>query len=85
MSSRTTLITGILFGPISVRVGGELGLLLGGRRQLRRLRPAGGRRCSGRDRGRRGDAVALFEALDELRQLEHGHLVDRLEQVVLGR
>ena len=29
VSSRTTLMTGILFGPISVRVGGELGLLLG--------------------------------------------------------
>src|SRR6185312_3499041 len=45
---------------------------------------AGGGRGSDSD-GRGGcDAVALLELLDELGQLEHGHLVDGLEQVVLG-
>src|SRR5439155_14016868 len=37
----------------------------------------------GRNRHSGRDAVALFEALDELGQLEDGHLVDGLEQVVL--
>src|SRR4051812_48948180 len=52
----------------------ELGLLLGRRRS--RSTVAAACRRSGRSRHgrRRGDAVALLEALDELGQLEDGHL-----------
>ena len=76
-------MTGILFGPDLGQDGRELGLLLGGRR---RGGAAGGRRGGGSG-GRRGggDAVALLELLDELGQLEDGHAVDRLEDLVLGQ
>ncbi len=77
-------MTGILFGPISVEGRGELGLLLGGRG---RFGGATGRGRGGGDSSRSGGghAVALLEALDELGQLENGHLVDRFEQIVLGQ
>ena len=73
-------MTGILFGPISVRVA------VNSVCSPRRLPApaAGGRRGGCGRRGRGGDAVAVLEALDELGQLEDGHLVDGLEQIVLG-
>src|SRR5919108_2399737 len=64
--------------------GAELGLLLGrggGTGVITTRRRSGGR--SGGHGGGGCNAVAILEALDELRQLEHGHLVDCLEQVVL--
>ena len=75
-------MTGILFGPISVRVAvnsvcSSAASAAGG--------GGGGRGGGGGDRSGGGDAVALLEALDELGQLEDGHLVDRLEQIVLGQ
>jgi hypothetical protein len=57
--------------------GGRLG-------RTHRLRTAAGAARDGDGRGG-GDAVALLEALDELGELEDGHLVDRLEQIVLGQ
>ena len=74
-------MTGILFGPISVRIA--LNSVCSS--TASGAAAAAGRRrggCGGRGRG--GDAVAVLEALDELGQLEHGHLVDGLEQIVLG-
>src|SRR6187200_937739 len=63
---------------------GELGLLLGSGRHLGGS-ATGGRGGRSGSRGGGGDAVALLEALDELGQLENGHLVDRFEQIVLGQ
>src|SRR6186713_2458803 len=63
---------------------GELGLLLGSGRHLGGS-ATGGRGGGSSSRGSGGDAVALLEALDELGQLENGHLVDRFEQIVLGQ
>src|SRR6266545_4863782 len=42
-----------------------------------------GTRCGNRgDRGRGGDVEGLLELLDELRELEQRHLLERVEQVV---
>ena len=77
-------MTGILFGPTSVRMALNSVCSSARRGRSRAVTTGGGR---GRDGGRGGGghAVALLEALDELGQLEHGHLVDRLEQIVLGQ
>ena len=77
-------MTGILFGPDLGQGRGELGLLLGSGRGFGGT-ATGGRGGGGGGRGRGGHAVALLEALDELGQLEDGHLVDRFEQIVLGQ
>src|SRR6266545_627264 len=56
----------------------ELVLLLGGRGLT-----GTGTRCGNRgDRGRGGDVEGLLELLDELRELEQRHLLERVEQVV---
>ena len=77
-------MTGILFGPISVSVAVNS---VCSSAAAAAAAPTPPRRRPGRgdrDRGRGGDAVALLEALDELGELEDGHLVDGLEQIVLG-
>src|SRR5204862_3772230 len=62
---------------------GEFRLLLG---RGRGRRPATGRTTSSGPAGDRrgdGDAELLLERLDQLRQLEHRHVADGLEDVVL--
>ena len=83
VSSRTTLMTGILFGPISTRtaLNSVCSSTTGASAAGAAPPPCRRRRCD----GCRGDAVPLLEGLDELRELEHGHRVDRLEQLVLGQ
>src|SRR6266508_150676 len=66
------LVTGSLEDDV------ELVLLLGGRGLT-----GTGTRCGNRgDRGRGGDVEGLLELLDELRELEQRHLLERVEQVV---
>ena len=77
-------MTGILFGPISVRVAVNSVCSSGAAAASARA-AAGGRGGGGGGRSGGGHAVALLEALDELGQLEDGHLVDRFEQIVLGQ
>ena len=77
-------MTGILFGPISVRVAVN-SVCSSGAAATSAAPPPGGRCSRGSSRSSGGDAVALLEALDELGQLEDGHLVDRFEQIVLGQ
>src|SRR5262245_18520445 len=64
--------------------GRELGLLLldGGRGGSTATR---GRRRGDGDGGRGGDAEAVLELLLELRELEHGHLLEGLEELVGGQ
>ena len=83
VSSRTTLMTGILFGRSRSDVAVNSVCSSGGRGCFGAATTGGRGGCNGNG-GRGRHAVALLEALDELRQLEHGHLVDRFEQVVLG-
>src|SRR5262245_36644389 len=66
--------------------GGELGLLLGrGGCAVGRGGGATAGGCGGnRDRGRSGHAELVLELLLELRQLENGHLLEGLEQLVGG-
>src|SRR5438093_1845935 len=64
---------------------GELGLLLGGGGGLGGCGAAtAGRRGSHGHRRGRGHAEAVFELLLEIGQLEDGHLLERLEQLVGG-
>ena len=48
------------------------------------IAPASWASKTSRDGSGGGNTVAILEALDELGQLEDGHLVDGFEQVVLG-
>ena len=75
---------GDLVGADLGQDGGELGLLLGGLGG--RGGAAGGRGGAGEgDRGGGGDAEALLELLLEVGELEDGHLLEGIEQLVGGQ
>ena len=79
VSSRTTLMTGILFGPISVRMA--VNSVCSSATSTRRGSDRGGGRG---DRGGRRDAEPRLELLDEVGDLDEGHRADLVEQLVLG-
>ena len=83
VSSRTTLMTGILFGPTSVRTA--VNSVCSSSAAAAGAAPAGGRRGAREgDRRGGGDAEAVLELLLEVRELEDGHLLEGLEQLVGG-
>ena len=82
VSSRTTLMTGILFGPISVSVA--LNSLCSSAAAAGAPPAAAAGAAARSCRGSGGNAVALLELLDELGKLENGHAVDCLEKLILG-
>ena len=74
-------MTGILFGPISVRTA-ENSVCSSSAAAAGAEPAAGG--GGGGDRGGGGDAELLLELLDELADLDKGHGADRVEDLVLG-
>ena len=81
VSSRTTLMTWIFLSPAAMRMTSNSSCSSAASAAGAAAAATGGR---DRDRRGRGDAELLFERLEELVQLEHGHVLEDLEQVLFA-